>query len=58
MASHDRLTLDGVLAGFDEHLRRTRGVCRDKAQLRQVCAGVPAESVRRRSGGRREDPPA
>ena len=27
MASHDRLTLDGVLAGFDEHLRRTRGVC-------------------------------
>jgi site-specific recombinase XerD len=27
MASRDRLTLDGVLAGFDEHLRRTRGVC-------------------------------
>ena len=27
MASRDRLTLGGVLAGFDEHLRRTRGVC-------------------------------
>ena len=27
MASRDRLTLEGVLAGFDEHLRRTRGVC-------------------------------
>lgn len=27
MASHDRLTLEDVLAGFDEHLRRTRGVC-------------------------------
>jgi len=27
MASHDRLTLEEVLAAFDEHLRRTRGVC-------------------------------
>lgn len=27
MASRDRLTLEDVLAGFDVHLRRTRGVC-------------------------------
>lgn len=27
MASGDRLTLEDVLAGFDVHLRRTRGVC-------------------------------
>lgn len=27
MTSHDRLTLEEVLAAFDEHLRRTRGVC-------------------------------
>ena len=27
MMTRDRLTLEGVLAGFDEHLRRTRGVC-------------------------------
>lgn len=27
MASRDRLTLEGALAAFDEHLRRTRGVC-------------------------------
>ena len=27
MASRDRLTLEEVLAAFDEHLRRTRGVC-------------------------------
>lgn len=27
MADRDRLTLEGVLAAFDEHLRRTRGVC-------------------------------
>jgi len=27
MAPRDRLTLEGVLAAFDEHLRRTRGVC-------------------------------
>lgn len=27
MADRDRLTLEGVLAAFDEYLRRTRGVC-------------------------------
>jgi hypothetical protein len=27
MADLDRLTLEGVLAAFEEHLRRTRGVC-------------------------------
>jgi hypothetical protein len=27
MASGDRLTQEEVLAAFDEHLRRTRGVC-------------------------------
>ncbi len=27
MASGDRSTIDGVLAAFDEHLRRTRGAC-------------------------------
>src|SRR3954453_22070367 len=27
MATRDRLTLEEVLADFDEHLRRTRGVC-------------------------------
>lgn len=27
MADHDRFTCDGVLAAFDEHLRRARGVC-------------------------------
>ena len=27
MATSDRLTLEEVLAGFDEHLRRTRGAC-------------------------------
>ena len=27
MASGDRLTREEVLAAFDEHLRRTRGVC-------------------------------
>ncbi|MFC9841525.1 tyrosine-type recombinase/integrase [Rhodococcus sp. NPDC127530] len=27
MTSHDRLTVEEVLAAFDEHLRRTRGVC-------------------------------
>ena len=27
MTTHDRLTLEGVLAAFDEHLRRSRGVC-------------------------------
>ena len=27
MAPRDRLTLEDVLAGFDVHLRRTRGVC-------------------------------
>lgn len=27
MTTHDRLTLEEVLAAFDEHLRRTRGVC-------------------------------
>jgi integrase/recombinase XerD len=27
MTSRDRLTLEEVLAAFDEHLRRTRGVC-------------------------------
>jgi hypothetical protein len=27
MATRDRLTLEEVLAAFDEHLRRTRGVC-------------------------------
>lgn len=27
MTSPDRLTLEEVLAAFDEHLRRTRGVC-------------------------------
>jgi integrase/recombinase XerD len=52
MASHDRLTLDGVLAGFDEHLRRTRGVCagtrRNYARfvrmfLQRVFAGGPVD---------------
>jgi integrase/recombinase XerD len=27
MESWDRTSVDGLLAGFDEHLRRTRGVC-------------------------------
>lgn len=27
MTSRDRLTVEGVLGAFDEHLRRTRGVC-------------------------------
>jgi site-specific recombinase XerD len=27
MTTRDRLTLEEVLTGFDEHLRRTRGVC-------------------------------
>ena len=27
MTSHDRLTLEEVLAAFDEHLDRVRGVC-------------------------------
>src|SRR5665647_3824514 len=27
MTSHDRLNLEEVLAAFDEHLRRVRGVC-------------------------------
>lgn len=27
MTSHDRLSVEEVLAAFDEHLRRTRGVC-------------------------------
>jgi integrase/recombinase XerD len=55
MTSHDRLTLEEVLAAFDEHLRRTRGVCagtrRNYARfagafLQTVFAGdpvVPAE---------------
>ncbi|MDQ3764900.1 MAG: site-specific integrase [Actinomycetota bacterium] len=27
MTSRDRWTVEGALAAFDEHLRRTRGVC-------------------------------
>jgi site-specific recombinase XerD len=52
MASHDRSTLEEVLAAFDEHLRRTRGVCagtrRNYARfarmfLQVVFAGGPVE---------------
>ena len=52
MASHDRLTLEEVLAAFDEHLRRTRGVCAGtrrnyarfvRAFLQTVFPGGPAE---------------
>ena len=55
MTTRDRLTLEEVLAAFDEHLRRTRGVCagtrRNYARyagafLQTVFAGgpvVPAE---------------
>ncbi len=52
MASGDRLTQEEVLAAFDEHLRRTRGVCAGtrrnyarfvRAFLVTVFAGGPAE---------------
>jgi site-specific recombinase XerD len=55
MTAHDRLRLEEVLAAFDEHLRRTRGVCAGTrlnyarsagAFLQTVFAGgpvVPAE---------------
>ena len=55
MTAHDRLRLEEVLAAFEEHLRRTRGVCAGTrlnyaryagAFLQMVFAGgpvVPAE---------------
>ena len=48
MASGDRLTLEEVLAAFDEHLRHTRGVCRDAAQ---TLPGSSGRSCRRFAGG-------
>jgi integrase/recombinase XerD len=55
MASGDRLTREEVLAAFDEHLRRTRGVCagtrRNYARfaaafLQSACPGGPVEAAR------------
>ena len=54
MTSGDRLTLEEVLAAFDEYLRRTRGVCAGtrgnyarfvRAFLQAVFAGGPVEVV-------------
>jgi len=45
MESWDRSSVDGLLAGFDEHLRRTRGVCASTSRnytkfVRAFLAGV------------------
>ena len=57
MATRDRLTLEEVLAAFDEHLRRTRGVCAGtRRNYCQVRRRVLAGGVRRRAGGGRGDP--
>jgi hypothetical protein len=53
MTSHDRLTLEEVLAAFDEHLRRTRGVCagtrRNYARYAGALAGRVLHILRRGS---------
>jgi integrase/recombinase XerD len=55
MIIHDPLTTDAVLAAFDEHLRRTRGVCPEvrhtyvrfvRAFLEQVFEGGPVDPAR------------
>ncbi len=55
MASGERLTREETLAAFDEHLRRTRGVCagtrRNYARfagafLQAACPGGPVEVAR------------
>jgi integrase/recombinase XerD len=55
MTIHDPLTTDAVLAAFDEHLRRTRGVCPEvrntyarfvRAFLEEVFEGGPVDPAR------------
>ena len=46
MASGDRLTREEVLAAFDEHLRRTRGVCvKARRNYARFVRASPAEGV-------------
>jgi len=55
MTIHDPLTTDAMLAAFDEHLRRTRGVCPEvrrnyarsvRAFLEEVFEGGPVDPAR------------
>src|ERR1035437_10540639 len=55
MTIHDPLTTDAVLAAFDEHLRRTRGVCPEvrhtytrfvRVFLEEVFEGGPVDPAR------------
>ena len=45
MTARDRLTLEEVLSAFDEHLRRTRGVCAGGRRNYTRCAGAFSETM-------------